>query len=243
MVLLLGQEIDAVFAQQHQVGAAIAIEVTGAKPVDRELAVINGPAFGGAPTVGALVVEHNKLSGVAVVGEVRPAVAIQIGDRQAGDALFRGDGFHAEPGIGRQLVQLAFAFGPGLLGQVGLAGLVIEQVDPRVGIVHHDDVVQTVAIEVRHAQLAHLAVDWKFLGPRETKAAGVGVVRQAGRHQTRARSPDNAPAHLLSEPSNSLQASRKLPMEKAVGKHKADCVSGRGRLFTDKMGSDGAGVR
>jgi hypothetical protein len=32
-------------------------------------------------------------------------------------------------------------------------------------------------------------------------------------------------------------------MEKDVGKHKADCVSGRGRLLADKMGSDGAGVR
>ena len=76
VVLLLGQEIDAVFSQQHQVGAAIAVQVAGAKAVDRELAVLYGPAFGGAPTVGALVVKHDQLPGVAVVGKVGPAVTI-----------------------------------------------------------------------------------------------------------------------------------------------------------------------
>ena len=90
---------------------------------------------------------------------------------------------------GRQLVQLAFAFGLGLLGQVGFAGLVVEQVDPGAGIIHHDDVVQPVAVEVRHVQLADLAVDGEYLRAGEAEAVGVGGGGQAAHREAQAGSP------------------------------------------------------
>ena len=56
VILLLGDEIDVVFGEQDEVGAAIAIQIAGVQGVGDELAVFDGPAFGRAPGVGALVV-------------------------------------------------------------------------------------------------------------------------------------------------------------------------------------------
>ena len=97
-----------VFAQQHQAGAAIAVEIAGGEGVGAELAVVYGPPFGRAPAVGALVVEDDQFLGVAVVGEVGPAIAVQIRHDQRGDAFFRGDGVDAEAGVGRQFVDFPF---------------------------------------------------------------------------------------------------------------------------------------
>src|ERR1019366_7681156 len=117
-----------------------------------------------------------------------------------------------------QLVQLAFAGGFGLCGQVGLAGLVVEQADLGAGIVHHDEVVQPVAVEVRHVQLAHLAVDGEYLGAGEAEAVGIGSRRQGMCHETCAGGPDNATANPSSEPGDSLQSWCKLPPLSGIAK-------------------------
>ena len=84
--------------------------------------------------------------------------------------------------------------GLGLLRQLGFAGLIVKQVDLGMGIIDHDDVVQAVAVEVRHVQLADLAVDGKDLRAGEAEAVGVGgrrpgsSRRSSGRQRKPARS-------------------------------------------------------
>ncbi len=101
VVGLLRQEINVVFRQQHQVGAAIAIQIARAERIGGELAVLDRPAFGRAPAVGALVVKHHQFLGLAVIRNVGPSVPVEVGHHEGGDALFRGDGINAEPGVGR----------------------------------------------------------------------------------------------------------------------------------------------
>ncbi len=84
--------------------------------------------------------------------------------------------------------------GLGFCGQVGLAGLVVEQVDPGAGIIDHDDVVQAVAIEVRHVQLADLAVNGEYLRAGEAEAVGVGGGGQAVHREAHAGSPNQRAA-------------------------------------------------
>ena len=62
------------------------------------------------------------------------------------------------------------------LGQVGFAGLVVEQVDLGAGVVDHDDVVQSVAVEVGHVELADLAVDGEDFRAGEAEAVGGGIL-------------------------------------------------------------------
>ena len=107
VVFLLCEEINAILAQQNQVGAAIAVQVARDKRIGGKLAVLDGPAFGRAPAVCALVVKHDQFLRLAVIGDVGPAVAVEVGHHQRGDAFLRGDGLDAKPRVGRQFVRLA----------------------------------------------------------------------------------------------------------------------------------------
>ena len=60
------------------------------------------------------------------------------------------------------------------LVSVGFAGLVVEQVDFGARIVHDDQVVQAVAIEIGDVQLADLVVDGKNFGTGEAEGVYVG---------------------------------------------------------------------
>src|SRR5208283_4881045 len=99
-------------------------------------------------------------------------------------------GFDAEAGIGRQFIGLASANGGGFVGEVGLAGLVVEQIDPGVGIIDHDDVVEAVAIQVRHVQLADLAINREDFRAGEAEAVGVSGGGQAVQGAAYPRSPN-----------------------------------------------------
>ena len=71
--------------------------------------VLDVPAFRLAPAVRAPVVNDFEVFRVAVKNEVRPAIAVEVGHRQRGDALVRGNGINAEARVGRQFVDFQFA--------------------------------------------------------------------------------------------------------------------------------------
>ena len=91
MVGLLGQEIKVVLAQQDQIGQLASREIAGGQRIGRQLAVADRPTFWRAPIVAALVVEHHQFLRVAVIGQVRPAVAVQVRHRQRVNSFFRRD--------------------------------------------------------------------------------------------------------------------------------------------------------
>src|SRR5207249_10825102 len=120
------------------------------------------------PAVGALVELHDQLLRLAVVGNVRPAISIQIGHDQAGDALFRGDGINAKARVRRQFIQLAFA-GSFDFSLVRFAGLVVEQVDLRPKIVNDYQVLQSITVQIGRAQVADLVVNRENFRAGESK--------------------------------------------------------------------------
>jgi hypothetical protein len=140
------------------------------------LAIFNGPVFGWAPGVGALIIKDDEFFGFAVVSDVGSAVTIEIGDDERGDALFGGDGFDTESGIGRKLVHFLAAGGFEESGKVGFAALIIEEIDFGAGIVDDDQVVQTIAVEVGNVKLADLGVNGIDFGTGETEGV-VGIGR------------------------------------------------------------------
>ena len=114
---------------------------------------------------------------------IETAIAVQVSDHQGRDALLRGNGIDAETRIRRQFVNLTLAGQPDFLREIGLAGLIIENVDLRTGVVDDDDVVEFVSIDIRDAKLADLAVDGKNFGTVEPE--GIGVLGVAGANQKR----------------------------------------------------------
>ena len=91
---------------------------------------------------------HDQLLGLAVVSNIRTAIAVQVSDHQGRDALLRGNGIDAETRIRRQFVNLTLAGQPDFLREIGLAGLIVEQGDFRTRIIDDDQVLQTIAIQV-----------------------------------------------------------------------------------------------
>ena len=104
------------------------------------------------------------------------------------------------------------------MGQVGLAGLVIEQVDLGAGIIDHDEVIQAVAIEVGHVELADLVFDGKDLPAGEAEAIGAIVSGQAAPREAQAGNQKQGTTEPFSDPNDSLQAWLKMPTAKGVGK-------------------------
>ena len=174
MVCGLGEEVNGVFGQQQQVRSTVAVQITGGKPVRVEQAVVQRPAFRRAPAVGALIELHDHFLRLAIIGHVRPAIAVQVGHHKTGNPLLRGDGINAKSRVRRQLIQLAldrsFRF-----GLIGFAGLVVEQIDFRTRIVDDNQVLQTVTVQIGGAQMADLVVDGKNLRAGEAKTIGAAV--------------------------------------------------------------------
>ena len=63
---------------------------------------------------------------------------------------------------------------------LGMTGLVVKQIDFGAGIVHHDQIIESIAVEVSRMQEGDLAVDWKNLGTGKAKAVGKVVRRGDG---------------------------------------------------------------
>ena len=186
MILVLRDKIDMIFRQQHQVGAAIAVQVTCPESIGRKLAIFNRPAFGRAPTVRALVVLHDQFLWFAIVSNIRTAIAVQISDHQRRDALLRCNGIDAKPRIRRQLVNLTLTSQSDFLGEVGLAGLIIEQIDLRARVVDNNQIVQPIAIEIGNVQLTDLVIDRKDFRPGEAEPIR-GIFRNAAERKQRQR--------------------------------------------------------
>ena len=174
----LGQKIKVVvFSQKQQIGAAIAIEIAGGQHVGRELSVFNGPALGGTPAIGALIILHHQLFRLAVISQVGASVAIQIGNHKRGDALLRGNRFNTKAGIGRQLVQLALDTATGRHA-IRFPGLIVEDGDFGPRIVDHDQIRQAIPIQVGGAQFADKIVDGiRFRAAEAEVVRGFGATR------------------------------------------------------------------
>ena len=173
----------------------VAVEVAGGQGVGGQLAVVDGPALGGAPVVAAEVVLDDQFLGVAVIGQVGPPVSIEVRHDERRNPLFRGDGFDAEPGIGRQLVQLLFSDRLGEEG-VGLAGLVVENIYLGAAVVDDDQVVQPVAVKVRGVQKVDDRVDGEdFLAGEPDGRLLIGRPRAGQRHGAKQAAPKPAPGN------------------------------------------------
>jgi len=99
VVFVLCEEINIIFSQEDEIGAAIAVQVTGAQRIGGELAVLDLPSFGGAPSVGALVVQDDQFLGLSIIGDIRPAITVQVRNYQRRNAFLGGYGFDAEAGV------------------------------------------------------------------------------------------------------------------------------------------------
>ena len=82
VVLSLGKKINVILRQQHQIGAAIAIQIAGTQSVWGKLAIFQRPAFRSAPAVGSLVVLNHQFLRFPVISDVRTAIAVQVGQDQ-----------------------------------------------------------------------------------------------------------------------------------------------------------------
>ncbi len=215
----LREQINAIFPEQHQVGAVITIQIAGRQRIGLELPVIDGPALGRAPGVRSLVVKHHQfLVRLAVIGDVRPSVAVQVRHDERRNAFFRGNGFNAEPRVRRQIIHLALDFLHGGFFEVGLASLIVEQINFRLGIVDHDQIVQAVAVEVGRAEQADLAIERIFLLAGEAKAVRIGVLGLNGGRQGQGKNGRKGPRHLSNnDPKIDLHRSRKVPVGLRVG--------------------------
>ncbi len=143
--------------------------------------VLERPAFGRAPAIGALVVLDDQFLGLAVVGDVRPPIAVQVGDHQRGNPFFRGNAFDAETGVGRQFIDFAPDIFGGGAGKIGFAGLIVEEHDLRPGVVHHDQVGKAIPVEVRRVQFRDEGIDRIGFRTSETEIIFVGVHRRSRR--------------------------------------------------------------
>ena len=182
VITVLRNPVDGVLRQQDQPGALGAGEVAGGQGVGGELAILDLETLGRTPAVGALIVLDDKFLRLAVVGDVGAPVAVEILDDERSDALFAGDGVDAEPGVGRKLVQLALRQSQAARGgQVGLAGLVVEQRDLRARVVDDDEIIQAIAIQVGGAQLRDEGIDGKCFRPGEAKIRRSRAVVAAAR--------------------------------------------------------------
>ena len=93
-------------------------------------------------------------------------------------------------------------------------------------------------------QLEDLAVDGEYLRAGEAEAVGGGSAGQGVCQETCAGGPDNAAANPSSEPSDNLQAWRKMPTGIGFGKDIVRPPRARGlELLADEMDGNGAGVR
>jgi hypothetical protein len=120
-----------------------------------------------------LIIEDDEFFGFTVVGDVWPAIAVQVGDNEGGDAFFRGDGFDSESGIGRKLVHFLAAGGSEEFRDVRFPSLIVEEIDLRAGVIDDDEIVQAIAVEIGDVKLADLGVNGIDFGTGETE----GVVR------------------------------------------------------------------
>ena len=77
--------------------------------------------------------------------------------------------------------------------EIRFARLIVEQINLGPRIVDHDQIIQPIAIEVRHVQLANLVVDGKFFRAGEAEAIRRRALGQAGEH-TAHRGRENGPA-------------------------------------------------
>ena len=91
MVGILRKEVDIVLGQQKQISPAIAVQVSRAERIGRELPIVNRPALRGAPPVGALVIDDDEFLGLAVIGDIGAAIAVQVGRHQRRNTLLRRD--------------------------------------------------------------------------------------------------------------------------------------------------------
>ena len=216
MVGGLSQQINVTLGQQQQVGPPVTVRVARSEGVGVQQPVVQRPAFGRAPAVGALIKLRHQFFRFAVIRDVRPGVPIQIRHHQTGNPLFRGDGLDAKPGVGRQFIQLAFG-GRFRLGPVRFARLVVQQVYLRPKVIDDDQVLQSVTVQVSRAQMTDLIVDGKYLRAGERKAirAAIGARQAESGQKNEDRAPNHCPARLndLHRTAFILQPARECPRQ------------------------------
>ena len=84
---------------------------------------------------------NDQFLGFAVIGNVRAAIAVEVGHHQRGYAFFRSDGFNAKTGIRRKFVDIA-AIRRRAFSKIGVPRLVVEYVDLRTRVVGDHDIEQ-----------------------------------------------------------------------------------------------------
>ena len=159
------------FTQQQQIVAFIAIDIAKGEGVGRELAVIDRPALGQPETVRSFIVLDHEFFWLAVIGDVRTFVAVEVGNHQGGDAFLRGNRVDAKARIRRQFVLLAF---PARRDFIRLPGLVIQQGNFRTSVVDDDQVLQTIAVQVGRPKIPDEVIDRIRFRPAEPERGQVG---------------------------------------------------------------------
>ena len=123
---------------------------------------------------------HFQFFGVAVKGDVRPAVAVQIRHGQRGDVFVRPamESMRKRASGGSSLSS-SLRGGLASSTRVGFAGAIVEQVDFGTQIVDDDQVVQAVAVQIRRVQQADAVVNRKNFLAGETKRLVASAPRTA----------------------------------------------------------------
>ena len=190
VVGLLEEHPDVRLGKDDEVGELVPIEIAGDEGVLRELRVIKRDVARCGPGALAGVELDDELLRLAVVGEVRSAVGVEVGDGKRGDALLGRDGVNAEAGVGRQLVEVG-ATGGGLDFR-GVAGAVVKERDFGAEIVHHQQIAQAVPVKVSGLQLSDQEVHREDFRAGEPKAhrGRTGCGGGAGEGQPKHRQPE-----------------------------------------------------
>ena len=90
VIFLLSQKVNrATIAQQGHIGPTIAVQIPDRQGIGIHATILQMPAFGLAPPVGAQVVADDQILGVAKINEIRPPITVQIRNRQCGNAFLR----------------------------------------------------------------------------------------------------------------------------------------------------------
>ena len=178
----LAEEVDVLLGEQKEVGQPVSVEVAGREGIGVEEPVAKVHAARERPGIGALVELDHQLLGLAEVGKVGTGIAVEVGDDQRRDALLGGDAVDAEAGVRRELVHVTASDGglggvAGLARRVGEPRLVVEEGDLGPRVVHHDQVVASVAVEVGRPQEVDASIHGEDLGPQEPEAR-LGALRR-----------------------------------------------------------------
>ena len=195
---------DLARGDEREVVAAVAVEVADGERRGGLDGLARVDLAGVAELALALAVKDHQLGGRAVEGEVGLAVGVEVADAEADDLLVHRDAHQPHPPVVLDdgSVPSSSAHRPRRRGLAGLLGRE-EQVDPRPAVVHGDDVVNLVAVDVANDQAVDPRVELVDLGGEETEVVGQpGLVGgppdlgHEGQDEPQGRGPRRNPAQM-----------------------------------------------